>query len=112
MSGSMPTGSAPLDDAGLQLADAPDDLRDLVVVDPDAHRVGEIDGVVVDPADQRMRMLVVGSGGILGLGRVRRLVPVDAVLEVSDRVRIATSHRTVHLMDPYEPEEHLGHAVT
>ena len=108
MSGTTPPGSAPVDDAGLQFTEPPDDLRDLVVVDPDAHRVGEVDGVVVDTADHRMLMLVVGSGGILGLGRVRRLVPVEAVLEVSDRVRIATSHRAVHLIDPYEPGERDG----
>ncbi len=105
MTGTMPTGSVHLDD-DLQFSEAPDDLRDLVVVDPDAHRIGEVDGVVVDLADHRTRMLVVGSGGILGLGRVRRLVPVEAVVEVSDRVRIATSHRAVHLVAPYDPEEH------
>ena len=93
------------DDGELEFAEAPEDLRDLVVVDPDSHRVGEVDGVVVDTMDHRTRMLVVGSGGILGLGRVRRLVPVESVVDVSDHVRIRTSHRDVHLGDPYEPEE-------
>ena len=110
MADAKPAGPAPGDDGDMTFTDAPDDLRDLVVVDPDAHRVGEVDGVVVDPTDRRMRMLVVGSGGILGLGRVRRLVPVEAIVEVSDHVRIATSHRAVHLVDPYDPEESADHA--
>ncbi len=92
------------EDGELEFAEAPEGLRNLVVVDPDSHRVGEVDGLVVDTMDHRTRMLVVGSGGILGLGRVRRLVPMEAVVDVSDHVHITTSHRDVHLADPYEPE--------
>jgi hypothetical protein len=97
------TGPTWADPAELEFAEAPDDLRDLVVVDPDSHRIGEVDGLLVDPVGHRTQMLVVGSGGILGLGRVQRLVPATSVLEITDRVRILTSHRDVHLVDPYVP---------
>ena len=71
----------------------------MVVIDRDGHRVGEVDGLVVGANSQgqpRAFLLVIGSGGILGLGRVLRFVPVESILDVGDRVRIQPSHQTVH----------------
>jgi sporulation protein YlmC with PRC-barrel domain len=85
-----------LRDSNLALADPADDLRGMTVVDPHQHRVGTVEDLVVDDDERRVRMLVVVSGGILGLGVSTRLVPVDAVIKVDDRVHLAVSHTQVH----------------
>lgn len=80
----------------LTCAQVADDLRGMTVVDPNLHRVGEVDGVVVDQEERRPTLLVVASGGLLGLPRVRRLIPVGAVARVDDRVHVVVSHEQVH----------------
>lgn len=72
------------------------ELLGMVVVDPYGHRVGDVEHVVVEPVGRRVRALVVGSGGLVTLERARRLVPVEAVVDITDQVRIAPSHQTVH----------------
>jgi sporulation protein YlmC with PRC-barrel domain len=92
-----------LEDSGLELAHPPDDVRGLTVVDPNGHRVGEVDELIIDEEERRVRLLVVASGGILGLGRTRRLVPVDAVTWVDDVVLVEASHERVHCCSEYHP---------
>lgn len=92
-----------LDDSDLELAHDADDLRGLTVVDLYQHRIGEVDGLIIDEEERRARLLVVASGGILGLDRTRRLVPVDAVTEVDDQVHIEASNETVHHSAEYDP---------
>lgn len=93
-----------LEGSGLQLAHASDDVRGLTVVDPHGHRVGEVDGLVIDEEERRVRLLVVASGGILGLGRTNRMVPVDAVSWVDDVVVVETSHERIHEGNGYETD--------
>lgn len=74
--------------SGLEIATPADDVRGLAVVDPSGLRLGEVDDVVVDVAARRVRLLVVVSGGVLGLATRRFLVPVEAVARVDGRVRL------------------------
>lgn len=60
----------------------------MAVVDQDGLRVGEVEDVVVDVRDRRPRLLSVVSGGILGLGVTETLVPIEAVTEIGDRLRV------------------------
>ena len=93
-----------LEGSELRLAQPIDDLRGLTVVDLHLHRVGDVDGLILDEEHRRARFLVVGSGGILGLARTHRLVPVDAVTRVNDRVQIGASHEQVYRSPEYDPE--------
>jgi sporulation protein YlmC with PRC-barrel domain len=83
-----PTPLVSLEQGAIDLATDADDVRGLVVLDSSGHRVGEVDDILVDEEHRRARMLVVASGGVLGLGAHRRLVPVEAVARVSDHVRL------------------------
>lgn len=85
-----------LEDSGLVLAQPADDVRGLTVVDPHDHRVGKVDDLIIDVAERRARLLVVTSGGLLGLGLTKRLIPVDAVTRVDDQVHIEALHTQVH----------------
>lgn len=96
-----------LDAGAIALADDIGDVRGLVVLDANGHRIGEVDDMLVDEAQQRVRMLVVASGGVLGLGAHRHLVPVEAIARVSDHVRLQLSadmvpktHSVDDLTDP------------
>ena len=79
------------------------DPRGLVVVDPHQHRVGEVDGLIVDLDAHRTRLLVVATAGLAGLARTWRLIPVEAVTRVGRRVHIDASHEQVHRGAPYQP---------
>jgi sporulation protein YlmC with PRC-barrel domain len=81
-----------LSDSGLELAHAADDVRGLAVLTPYGHRLGEVEDLVVDAQERRVRLLSVLSGGILGLGATERLVPVEAIIRVDDRVHLDHPH--------------------
>jgi sporulation protein YlmC with PRC-barrel domain len=85
----------PLEDGGVSLAHPDDDVRGMVVLDVHGRRVGEVEDIVVDEQERRARLLVVASGGVLGLGAQRRLVPVEAVARVSEHVRLHHSDLVV-----------------
>jgi len=85
-----------LGSSALQLADPRDDVRGMVAVDPQGLRLGEVEDVVVDIAERRVRLLLVRSGGILGLPDSRTLVPVTSITTDSGRVRVEHTHDSVH----------------
>jgi sporulation protein YlmC with PRC-barrel domain len=95
----------PLADHDLELAEESDDVRGMTVIDVRDHRVGEVDDILVDPVERRARLLVVASGGVLGLGEHRRLVPVEAVARVSDMVRLDRSDLHVESGFEYDPAQ-------
>jgi sporulation protein YlmC with PRC-barrel domain len=96
-------GMIALGRSGLELAYPDDDVRGLGVLDPHGHRVGEVDEIVVDEDERRARLLVVKSGGILGLGEERRLVPVEAVTAVDEVVRVESTDDHVRSSGAYDP---------
>lgn len=97
-------GLVTLEDSGLTLADPDDDVRGLTVVDADGESIGEVRDLVVDEQERRARFLVVTSGGFLGLGETKRLVPVDAVTAVEDEVHVEPSRERVHGTREFDPE--------
>jgi sporulation protein YlmC with PRC-barrel domain len=96
-------GMVALGDSDLVLANEDDDVRGMRVLDPNGLRVGEVDEIVVDEEECRARFLVVTSGGIMGLGEDKRLVPVEAVEGVSEEVHLHQSHDNVRQGAEYDP---------
>jgi sporulation protein YlmC with PRC-barrel domain len=101
---------APLRRSGIALATPDDDVRGMSVVSAHGHRVGEVEDLVVDEQHRRARLLVVTSGGLLGLGVTQRLVPVEAVIKVDERVHVDLAMVTAHGDDPCHqggpPDDH------
>lgn len=93
----------PLGDSELTLAEEQDDVRGMTVMDVRDHRVGEVEEILLDAEERRARLLVVASGGILGLGEHKRLVPVDAVSRVRAHVRLERSDLHVESGFDYDP---------
>jgi hypothetical protein len=60
---------------------------------------------LIDEREEKVRFLEVESGGLLGLGSARRLVPVDAVESVKeDAVYVDQTREHVHGSPPYDPQ--------
>lgn len=95
----------PLEDTDLDVAVGDVDVRGRRVIDSSGEEVGEIDGLLVDADERRVRFLRVGSGGFLGIGEKKVLIPVDAVVEVNtDTVVIDKEREQVAKGPSYDPE--------
>ncbi|MBB5786347.1 PRC-barrel domain-containing protein [Jiangella mangrovi] len=80
-----------------------DDVRGRPVVDRNGDEVGTVDDLVIDPQELKVRFLQVGSGGFLGLGEKKQLIPVDAVVKVDEQVHIAQERGHVAGAPAYDP---------
>ena len=112
--------------SGLEISPPADDVTGLVVVDPQGLRVGEVEDVVIDTADRRVRLISVVSGGILGFAADRTLLPIETVTKVDDRVHVDRSYAEIqdhrahgaatgttqeHAPDPVEPTVEQAYAA-
>ena len=76
-------GLAFLDVSGLRFEDPSEDIRRRAVRSWDGADLGCVDALVVDRESRTVRYLQLGSGGLLGIRRSRRLVPVDAIVAIA-----------------------------
>ncbi|QHE72721.1 PRC-barrel domain-containing protein [Rhodococcus sp. WAY2] len=94
-----------LDDTTLTLANPLEDIRGEKVYDREGHEIGNVDGLLVDEQENRVRFLRIGSGGFLGLGKTKRLIPVDAITRrEAGEVHIDRTKDNVAGSSPYDPE--------
>ncbi len=70
-----------LSDTGETVASADEDVRGRKVLDDAGEEIGTVDGLMVDD-EKTVRFLRVESGGFLGLGRTRVMIPVEAITRV------------------------------
>ena len=71
-------------ESGFVPANLEDDVRGKDVYDPEGQRVGRVEDLYIDRQEREARFLEVGAGGFLGIGEKRFLVPVEAVVKVSE----------------------------
>jgi sporulation protein YlmC with PRC-barrel domain len=82
-------GLVRLGDSDFVSANPEDDLRGKDVYDAQGQRMGCVEDLYIERKEREVRFLEVGTGGFLGIGEKRFLVPVEAVVEVTeDRVTI------------------------
>src|SRR5215211_3643106 len=73
-----------LSDTELTIANPAEDIRGRMVVDRDGEDLGEVEDLMIDEPEKRVRLLEVASGGFLGLGKTKFLLPVEAITRISD----------------------------
>jgi hypothetical protein len=79
-----------LRDTGMTFADPLHDICGLEVVNHEGDPLGTVDDFFVDLPHRKLRLIRVVSGGVLGFGQTRVLIPVEAITRL-------TPHRvTVH----------------
>jgi sporulation protein YlmC with PRC-barrel domain len=93
--------------SGVQLGDPAADLRDREVLDRDGQHVGTVADMLVEPDSGTPRLLEVESGGgVFGLGRKSRLIPVEVVSGGDPRtVYVERGRDEILSTDPYQPSD-------
>ena len=93
------------------------ELRQKIVLDTGSRNIGQVANLYVDDDMDLQFMDVVTSGGFLGLGKKRHLVPVEAIAEegagsVTLNVDQQRVERAPTLPDPHTgPDEELQRAA-
>jgi sporulation protein YlmC with PRC-barrel domain len=82
-----------------------EDVRGRKVVDRHGEEIGKVDELMVDEREFKVRFLEVASGGLLGLGATKVLIPVDAIERLEPNVvRINQTRETVAGAPRYDPD--------
>lgn len=93
-----------LSETAMTVANPREDVRGLKVVDRHGEEVGEVDDLLLDDRENRVRFLQVAHGGFLGIGAEHFLVPVDAVTRVdADHVHIDRMRSELSDVPGYDP---------
>jgi len=93
-----------LSDTNLTLADHAEDITGLKVVDITGEELGTVNDLFIDEQERKVRFLEVSSGGFLGLGATKFLLPVEAITRISvDMVHINQSRERVAGAPQYDP---------
>ena len=74
-----------LSDTDFEIPDR-DDARGRTVIDQHGNDIGDVNDLIVDPQQRRVRFLLVTSGGFLGIGGRMILIPVGAIARVTNKV--------------------------
>src|SRR5664280_3405919 len=94
-----------LQDLDRTVAIPDEDIRGRMVKDKDGNDLGRIDGLLVDAVGQKVRFMEVATGGILGLGQTKSLIPVEAITRVTnDEVSISHTREHVAGAPAYDPK--------
>ncbi len=93
-----------LDDSEMTLADSAEDVRGRTVVDQAGQEIGEVDALLLDDAESKVRFLRVAEGGLLGFGERTFLIPVDAITRIDENhVHVNQSRDRVVESPAYDP---------
>jgi hypothetical protein len=94
-----------LGDAEMTISSSDEDIRGRTVRDKDDQVVGKIDGLLVDDVEQKVRFMEVATGGFLGLGASKSLIPIEAITRITaDEVHISHTREHVAGAPPYDPQ--------
>ena len=93
--------------SGVRMADPAMDVRDREVFDRDGQSVGTVSDVLIEPESGEVRLVEVTSGGgVLGLGRKSRLVPIEVVTSGDPRtVYVERTREEILAADEYRPAD-------
>ena len=92
-------------DSSLAFVDGAQDIRGRKVVDRNQEEIGKVQDLFVDQSEEKIRFLEISSGGFLGLGETKFLVPVDAITTVKENeVRIDQTRQHLAGAPSYAPE--------
>ncbi len=98
-------GLRKLRDMGETVSSPDEDIRGRTVKDKDGQDLGTIDGLLVDADADKVRFMEVASGGFLGLGETKSLIPVEAITRITDHeVHISHTRERVAGAPAYDPE--------
>ena len=94
-----------LRDTDRTVSSSDEDIRGRMDKDKDGRDLGTIEGLLIDEAERKVRFMEVGSGGFLGLGESKSLIPVEAITRVTPEA-VYIGHTLQHVAGAprYDPE--------
>jgi sporulation protein YlmC with PRC-barrel domain len=94
-----------LSDSQLTVADPAEDVRGRKVLDKAGEEIGEVDDLLIDDRENKVRFLQVASGGFLGIGETKFLIPVEAITAVqSDAIQVDQARERIAGAPRYDPD--------
>ena len=103
-SGNTPATLRRLGETGLTVSFPEEDIRGRTVLDRAGEELGTVDDLLVDDAEHKVRFLQVASGGLLGLGEQKVMIPVDAISRITDEaVQVDQGRERVAGAPHYDP---------
>jgi sporulation protein YlmC with PRC-barrel domain len=84
-----------------------EDIRGYRVRTASGEEIGEVEELLVDAAEEKVRFLIVASGGFLGIGKGKAFIPVDAIRGINEgdtEVLIGPSRDQVAGAPEYDPD--------
>jgi hypothetical protein len=94
-----------LRDTDRTVSSSDEDIRGRMARDQDGRDLGTIEGLLIDEAERKVRFMEVGSGGFLGLGESKSLIPVEAITRLTpDAVYIGHTLEHVAGAPRYDPK--------
>ena len=94
-----------LSETNLRLVEGSEDIRGRHVLDSMGGDIGKVDDLFIDDAERKVRFLCVGSGGFLGIGDTKFLIPAEAITRIDKKhVHVDTTRERVAESPPYAPE--------
>lgn len=72
-----------LGDTGKTVADIHEDIRGFTVRDGAGGELGKVEELLIDLEEEKVRFLIIASGGFLGIGKDKVFLPVDAVKSIN-----------------------------
>jgi len=85
-----------LSDSDLAVADPAQDIRGREVQDSGGEKIGKVGDLFIDESERRVRFIEVESGGFLGIGASKLLVPVESVRSLT-KSAVVVGHGRQHL---------------
>lgn len=91
----------------LMLADSAEDIRGKKVIDKADQTIAQVEDLLIDEQEHKVRFLMVGSGGVgpRRIGKKKFLIPVDAITDI-DEAGVHVDQTGDHIADSpeYDPE--------
>lgn len=83
-----------LGDSGKMVADPQEDIREYTARDRSGEELGKVEELLIDLEEEKVRFLLIASGGFLGIGKEKAFLPVDTVRSINHSDREVLIDRT------------------
>jgi sporulation protein YlmC with PRC-barrel domain len=94
-----------MDDTDRTVADPAEDIRGRKIFDRAGEEIGDVDDLILDDREGKVRFIRVAAGGFLGLGERHFLIPVDAITSMTkDRISVDQTRERIVGAPIYDPE--------
>ncbi len=94
-----------LSDTDQTVAAPEEDIRGRKVLDRHGEEIGEVDDLLIDDGENKVRFIQVASGGFLGIGKDKTMIPIEAIQEINDdEIHLDRTREDVASAPGYDPD--------